>query len=145
MSTNRDPYSLHRFWVEIHGINEAIFTECSGLQAELEIEEWKEGGRIGYVHRLPGRVKTFQNLVLKRGITTPELWNWYERTASGRRGGIERQNMTITLLGGNDLPVIRWEIFEALPIKWTGPSFKSSSGEIAVETVEFLHNGFERK
>jgi phage tail-like protein len=144
MTSNDDPYSLHRFWVEIQGINEAMFTECSGLQAEVELDEWKEGGLIGYVHRFPGRVKTFQNLVLKRGIATSDLWDWYARVASGRKGAIERQNMTITLKGTDDLPLIRWEIYQALPIKWIGPSLKSGSGEIAVETIEFIHNGFER-
>ncbi|GAB4443577.1 MAG: phage tail protein [Chloroflexi bacterium OHK40] len=140
-----DPYSAHRFWVEIKGLNEAIFIECSGLAAEVEVEEWKEGGLNSRVHRLPGRVKSFPNLVLKRGVATAELWEWYYKVASGRRGAIERQNMTVTLKGGNDLPLVRWEIFDALPVKWSGPTFKSGSGEIAVEAIEFIHNGFERR
>lgn len=141
----QDPYSAHRFWVEIDGINEAIFTECSGLTAEVEVEEWKEGGLIGYVHRLPGRVKSFPNLVLKRGIASASLWDWYAQVASGRKGAIERRNMLITLKGGNDLPLLRWSILAALPIKWAGPSLKSSGGEVAVETIEFIHNGLERR
>jgi len=140
----RDPYSAHRFWVELHGINEAVFTECTGLTSEVEIEEWKEGGQNEYMHRLPGRVKSFPNLVLKRGLASAELWDWYSKVASGIKGAIERRNITITLKGTNDTPLVRWEIVGALPIKWVGPSFKSSGAEVAVEAVEFIHTGFKR-
>ncbi len=139
-----DPYSGHRFWVEIDGIHEAVFTECSGLTSEVEVEEWKEGGQNEYIHRLPGRVKSFPNLVLKRGLATAELWDWYRNVAAGRRGGITRRSITVTLTGTNDMAVVRWEIEGALPIKWSGPSFKSGAGEVAVESVEFIHTGFKR-
>lgn len=141
----KDPYSLHRFWVEIQGMAGAFFNECSGLQAEVEVEEWKEGGLIGQVHRFPGRVKSFPNLVLKRGLATSDLWDWYYKVAGGRKGQIERQNMTIVLKGTDDMPLVRWEIIQALPIKWAGPTLKGGGGEIAFETVEFIHQGFERK
>jgi phage tail-like protein len=140
----KDPYSAHRFWVEIDGINEAVFTECTGLTSEVEVEEVKEGGQNEYIHRLPGRVKSFPNLVLKRGLATGELWDWYKDIASGRKGGVERRSITVTLTGANDMALVRWEIEGALPIKWTGPSFKSGSGEVAVESVEFIHTGFKR-
>jgi phage tail-like protein len=139
-----DPYSAHRFWVEIGGTYEGLFTECSGLTSEVEVEEVKEGGQMGYIHRLPGRVKSFPNLVLKRGLATSELWDWYCKVASGK-ASFQRQNLTIALKGGNELPLVRWEIMQALPIKWVGPSFKSGGGELAVESVEFIHQGFERK
>jgi phage tail-like protein len=139
-----DPYSAHRFWVEVHGINEAVFTECTGLTSEVELEEVKEGGQNEYIHRLPGRVKSFPNLVLKRGLATPELWEWYADVASGIKGKIKRRNITISLKGVNDAPVLRWEVIDALPIKWVGPNLKSGTGEVAVESVEFIHTGFKR-
>lgn len=140
-----DPYSVHRFWVEVDGINEAVFTEVTGLTSEVEIEEVKEGGENEYIHRLPGRVKSFPNLVLKRGLTTPELWAWYMDVASGIKGKIDRRNITITLKGLDDTPLMHWEVINALPIKWVGPSFKSGSSEVAVESIEFIHIGFTRK
>lgn len=141
----KDPYSAHRFWVEIGGTYEGLFTECTGLTSEVEVEEVKEGGQMGYIHRLPGRVKSFPNLVLKRGLATSDLWDWYCRVSSGGKGAFQRQNLMIALKGGNDLALVRWEVIEALPIKWSGPSFKSTGGELAVEAVEFIHNGFQRK
>ena len=39
-----DPYMGFRFLVEIQGLIVAGFTEVTGLQAETEFEEIKEGG-----------------------------------------------------------------------------------------------------
>lgn len=147
MSNIPNPYSTFRFWVELKGITEGAFTECSGLDSEIEVEEWKEGGLNTRVHQFPGRVKTATNLVLKRGIATAELWDWYYGVVQGKltRGEITRQNLSVILYGYDEMPVIRWNITGALPIKWVGPSFKSDSRDVAVESIELIHQGFERK
>jgi phage tail-like protein len=144
MPVTTEPYSAHRYWIEIKGLQEASFSECSGLQSELEVEEWKAGGLNDYVHRLPGRVKAFQNLVLKRGLASPDLWDWYYRTSQGKPGTIKREHISIVLYGLEGQPGIRWNVIDALPVKWGGPTLKSSSGEVAFETIEFIHHGFER-
>lgn len=139
MSKTRIVYGTHRFIVEMNGIAQGSFSECSGLQVETEIFEWQEGGRNDYTHRLPGRTK-FSNITLKRGIATMEMWNWFNKT---RRGIIERSNISIILLD-KEARAIQWNITGALPIKWSGPSFKASTSEAAVESVELIHNGFEQ-
>jgi phage tail-like protein len=135
---NRDVYSAYRFWIEIDMVTEAAFSECSGLQAETEIFEWEEGGQNAYKYRLPGRVK-YPNLVLKRGIASSDLWSWYHKTIQGT---IQRRNVSIVLYGYDGKREVRWNIAEALPVKWTGPTFKAGSTEAAVETIELLHHGF---
>lgn len=142
-----NPYTSYRFWVELKGITEGAFNECSGLDSEIEVEEWKEGGLNNYVHRLPGRVKLAPNIVLKRGLATSELWQWYYDVLQGQvtRGKIKRQNFSIILNGIDGAPPIRWNVMGALPVKWTGPSFKTDANEVAVETIELIHQGFERK
>jgi phage tail-like protein len=141
MPDKLDLYSSHRFAVELKGVTEALFTECSGLQIELEVQEWQEGGLNNVVHRLPGRVKTAPNLVLKRGLATDDLWKWFERTS---RGTIQRYNLSIIVTGYDSMPEVRWDVEGALPIKWVGPSFKSDTGAIAFETIELMHQGFAR-
>ncbi|HEY0602319.1 MAG TPA: phage tail protein [Herpetosiphonaceae bacterium] len=140
MSNTRKVYSAHRFKVEMNGIIQGSFSECSGLQVETEIFEWQEGGRNEYTHRLPGRVK-FSNITLKRGIATMDMWNWFNRT---RWGKIERADISIVLMD-MELRQIQWNITGALPIKWLGPSFKANTGEAAVESIELIHNGFEQQ
>jgi phage tail-like protein len=137
----RPVYSTYRFWVEIKGITEAAFSECSGLSVESDIFEWEEGGLNEYRRRLPGRAK-FQNLVLKRGIAQPDLWEWYYGVITGTK--VQRQECSIILVGYAGMSEARWDIVGALPIKWIGPTFKTGANEAAVETVELVHHGFKR-
>ncbi|HEU4323604.1 MAG TPA: phage tail protein [Roseiflexaceae bacterium] len=140
IGTPRDVYGACRFWVEIDQIVAAAFSECSGLQVETDVFEWEEGGINEYRHRLPGRLK-YSNIVLKRGIADQELWNWY---AQQTQGIIRRRNMSIFLRGYDDRPDAIWNIVYALPIKWIGPNLKSGAAEVAVETIELIHCGFQR-
>jgi phage tail-like protein len=135
-----DVYTTYRFWVEIDGITEAAFSECSGLQVETEVFEWQEGGLNDYVHRLPGRIK-FSNITLKRGIAGAALWEWY---CGNFEGQIKRRTLSIVLGGYAGATPVRWNIVGALPIKWTGPTLKADANETAVETIELAHHGFKR-
>ncbi len=140
VGTARDLYAACRFWVEIDQIVAAAFSECGGLQVETEIFEWDEGGVNDYRHRLPGRLK-YSNIVLKRGIADAELWGWY---AQQTQGVVRRRNLSIFLNGYDDRPDLTWHIQYALPIKWIGPTLKAGATEVAVETVELVHRGFQR-
>lgn len=145
MSTKRDLYSSYRFWIEIDQIAEAAFSECSGLQIELELFEWEEGGENGYRMRLPVRAK-LSNIVLKRGVASRDLWTWFAETlsADGRTVQVQRRTLAIVLCGYAGMPELRWNVKDALPVKWLGPTFKTGSSEVAIETVELAHHGLTR-
>ncbi len=130
----------YRFRIELEGLDVAGFSEVSGLSAETEIEEIAEGGLNQYVHRLPGRTK-LQPIILKRGITTTnELWEWYESVVEGR---IVRRSGSIILYDERDEEFRRWNFYEAYPSKWSGPELNASSSEVAIESIELVHNGFK--
>ncbi|MFO8009699.1 MAG: phage tail protein [Dehalococcoidia bacterium] len=133
-----DGLATAKFGVEMGNIVAAEFTEVSGLEVELEILEYQEGGNNLFSHKLPGRVK-FPNVTLKSGVTeSNELWEWFVK---GTYGKIERQNISIVLYDQTNTEVRRWNLANAYPIKWTGPSFKASENTISIETLEFAHEG----
>ena len=41
-------------------------------------------------------------------------------------------------------PKHRWDIREALPIKWSGSEFKAEGNAVFVEALEVIHHGFEK-
>lgn len=130
----------YRFGVELYGMLAAGFSEVSGLESQTEYEEYREGGVNGYVHRLPKGVRT-PPIVLRRGISySPELWIWYDQASQGR---IARVHGSIILYKPNGREQIRWNIFDAYPVKWTGPTLNASASEIAIESVEIVHNGIK--
>lgn len=135
-----DPYLSSRFLVEIDGLIAAGFSEVSGLQIEIETEEKREGGVNDYAHKISKGTK-YPNLVLKRGMTdSDELWNWFQKTASGH---ITRKNCRIILIDLEGNEKWYWGFKEAYPVKWIGPDFKANSNNVAIESLELVHKGLE--
>jgi len=116
------------------------FTECSGLDASLEVEEFKEGGVNDRVHKFPTR-NTFSNITLKRGVGFGEnLWLWYEEFLQGK--GI-RRNGLIVLANELRVPIKIWSFERGLPVKWSGPALNASSSAVAIESIEIAHEKLE--
>lgn len=135
----KDPYLGFNFRVEIQGLTVGGFSEVTGLQAEIEVQEYREGGLNGYVHKLAGPAKFPANLMLKRGIADSDaLWDWYAATA---RGNIQRQNGSVILLNTIGEPIKRWNFTAAYPVKWAGPDLQATGNEVAVESIELVHQG----
>ncbi|MEA2339771.1 MAG: hypothetical protein QOE82_3778 [Thermoanaerobaculia bacterium] len=116
------------------------FTECSGLDASVQIEDYIEGGENTYVHKFPTRI-TWGNITLKRGITLSEdLWNWHLAFVQGKG---KRQDGLIVLCSAQGIPIKTWIFKRGLPVKWTGPAFNATQSAVAIETLEIAHEGVE--
>lgn len=134
----QDPYQSFRFRVQIDGMDVAGFSDVTGLSMETEVETFKEGGNNSTEHMLPGVTKYPARLVLKRGLSDTELWKWYWDVS---RGTIERKNVSIHLTRSSGDDEKMWTFGKACPVKWTGPDFKATTGDVAFEAVEFVHQG----
>jgi len=137
-----DPYLGVNFLVEIEGLIVGGFSKVDGLESTIETQDYAEGGRNDYVHKLL-RGTTYGPLVLSHGLTDVDsLWAWHERT---RRGVIARKSGTIMLLDAQRLPVTWWSFTGALPVKWVGPSFDAASdAQVAIERIELVHRGITK-
>lgn len=136
-----EPFTTFNFAVEIEGLLVGGFSEVSGLESEVRTEEYWEGGVNGYVHKLPGAT-TYSNLQLKHGLTAiSTLWNWYYNTT---RGAVQRKNGTIMLLNPRQIPVMWWNFRNALPVRWSGPTFDAASDAVGVEAIELVHEGLSK-
>lgn len=142
LGSRRDPFLAFNFLVEIQGLVVGGFREVRGLESHVEVKEFAEGGRNGYLHRIPGETR-YPNLVLTRGLTDrDELWGWYQDVCKGL---IVRRNATIVLLDSARRRVIGWDILGALPVRWTGPTLDANRGtEVAAESIELVHQGILR-
>ena len=134
-----DPYRSFNFQLEIDNIPTGAFSECSGLTAEGDAVDYREGTDLQpNVRKLVG-LRKYANIVLKRGYTQDKsLWNWYNNIFAGIP---DRRNVTIILLDEAHVPVLRWHAENAWINKIEGPSFKASGNEIAIESVELMHEG----
>ena len=137
----RDPYLSFRFLLEIDTLISGGFSEVSGLQADVDTEEYHEGGINDYVHKLP-TVTKYPNLILKRGITDSDvLWRWHQDVINGN---IQRKNGRLVILDHRGNEALGWEFEAAYPIRWLGPEFQAESNAVAIETLELVHQGIKK-
>ncbi|MBZ9713598.1 phage tail protein [Deinococcus multiflagellatus] len=131
--------SNHRYHVAIDGLEHAAFNEVSGLQIETETMDFVEGGVNDRVLRLPVRSK-MGNITLKRGVVSgQQLLEWYLSVVNGY---LDARNVTIIVYHPNGNVLVRFELLQAYPVKWSGPQFAGSGDAVAVETLELAHAGF---
>jgi phage tail-like protein len=119
----------------------AGFTECSGLDATVEIMDYREGGANNYVHKFATRA-TYSNLVLKQGVIYlyDQLWDWHY---SWVQGAGTRKDGLIVLLDEARQPAKIWKFKRGIPAKWVGPSLNASQSSVAFESLDIAHEGLE--
>lgn len=137
MTARAEAFAAFRFVVQIDGVAEAYFTECTLPNLEVEVEEEKEGGFNQGVHLLPGRVKR-GSLTLKRGLAqSSALLSWYLEVMQGQVSKAKRQ-VSVMLYDSLGQPIVRWDLTGAFPSKWSGPALGTAKSEIAIETLELV-------
>jgi|SRR5687768_8756682 len=135
-----DVLTTFHFYVVIEGVEQAVFTEVSGLSVEVMVQDYEEGGRNDHVHRLPGRVKV-SDVTLRNGImTSNELWDWYKKVLQSQ---FDRRNVSIVMVDQEGTERARWNFIEALPVKWTGPELKSGQSTGAIQSLQLAHKGLQ--
>lgn len=142
-SRPNDPIPAFRFEISLgEDLPVAGFSEVGGLSVELEVQEYAEGGINTHMHKLPGRTKQ-ANLTLKRGIVDRKMWDWFYDITLGK---FKSRNGAIRLRdpSGGDV-VMEWYIYDAFPVKWSGPELNATQNSVAVESLELAHQGLVRR
>jgi phage tail-like protein len=126
------------FRLTIGGNDLGAFYTCTGLGAQVEVEQVVEGGYNGSVWQLPSRI-TWSNIVLTRPVTsdTTKVARWLDEIVTR----VEPKNGEIVALRPDLAPIARWQVLGIIPVRWEGPAFDPSSSQPAVETLEVAHSG----
>jgi phage tail-like protein len=140
------PYGGFNFLVVVQGLNPTgkevggTFTEVSGLTATVGMIKYRSGADLLWFTKLPG-ITQHDDLVLKYGTTGSVLfWNWILEAMSGR---VRRLNGQIRLLDESRRKVVQWNITDAWPTKYTGPSMNAANDEFSVEEVQLAYHTLE--
>ncbi len=137
-----EAHAAFRFAVQIEGITEAVFTECTLPTLEVEVHQQMEGGLNNAVHHLPGRVKAGK-ITLKRGISSSDkLFAWYMDIAQGKISS-SRRTVSVVMYDSLLEELMRWNFEGAFPSRWTGPSFVSGNSALAIETLELSYQSMD--
>ena len=134
-----------RYVFIVESVYMGIFTEVTLPTLEVKFApSLREGGQNG-VHKLPTHTE-MGNLTLKKGIgINSDLYDWYAEISASKWVKAKR-SVLIAMIGGPlpvRAPTTMWILSGALPIKWTGPTLKSSDNAIAIESLELSFDTFE--
>lgn len=136
---NNWPLPKFYFSVNIDGKDYA-FQEASGLETETQIIEYRHSNSKQFsTIKMPGIAK-FGNVTFKKGIFVKDnnFWTWYSAI---KMNTIKRVTVVVKLLDESGNPTMTWTLQNAWPTKIQGTDLKSDGNEVAVETIEFAHEG----
>lgn len=138
-----DVWPMPKFHFQVMwGKDTMSFQEVSGLDAQSEEIKYRAGdSKVYSVVKMPGLIK-FGNVTMKKGIFkgNNKLWEWFKKI---KMNTIERTDVTISLLDESDTPTVTWKLKNAWPTKVTGTDLKAEGNEVAIESIEIVHEGFE--
>lgn len=136
-----DPVPAYAFHVEIDGILEASFTQCSGLSVTREVTALKEGGVNDAVRWLHSGL-TFGKVTFHSGVCYSEaLWKWFNEGAVD--GKVKYKKVAVLQMTPyTKIVARRYDFTNCMATAWTGPSLNTGSNEAAIETLEIAFQRF---
>ncbi len=142
MANTTDPYRAYNFKLDIAGVTEGHFTQCTGLGMRITPIKYREAGNRQVIRHIPGQVE-YAEVTLRYGLTqSKELWDWMVKAAQGQ---VERKNVSIIMLDSQGVnEVMRWNLVDAWPVAWRGAPLDALSQEIAIESLTLVYDSLER-
>ena len=125
------------------------FTEVSGLDFEREVIEYREGNSKNYSKTSQPGMEKLSKITCKRGTFEGDYdfykeWRKNVLFQEGNKTGSQyRRTVTIILLNENHDPMITWKLRNAWPSKVQSTDLKADANEVAIETMELVHEGLE--
>jgi phage tail-like protein len=124
-------------WGDQQGL---AFQEVSGLESETQEIEYRHGNNPQFsTIKMPGIVKN-GTVTMKKGVFAKDnkFWDWYSQI---KMNTIKRVPVTVKLLDEGGNPTMTWTLANAWPKKVTGTDLKSDGNEVAIESIEIVHEG----
>lgn len=133
--------TTNRFYVEIESDLKASFTECTGLDVQIEKDVLLEGG-VNEQQRILLKQTKFNDITLKRGMTDDvTFWNWIDQALE--TGLALRRNITILLFNQAGETMQSWQLMGAVPVAWKTPGFQADSSAVAIEELTLAYEGLK--
>ena len=134
-------WPLPKFHFEVKWDTQVMsFQEVSGLDIQSEEIKYRAGDSKQFsVIKMPGMVK-FGNVTMKKGVFKGDnkFWDWLNQI---KLNTIKRVPVTISLLDETSAPTMVWTLANAWPTKISSTDLKAEGNEVAIETIEIVHEG----
>lgn len=134
-------WPMPKFYFQVKWDSQVMrFQEVSGLDIQSEEIKYRHGDSPEFsVIKMPG-MKKVGNVTMKKGVFKGDnkFWDWFVQI---KMNVIKRLPVTISLLDEAGEVTMVWTLANAWPTKITGTDLKSEGNEVAIETIEIVHEG----
>lgn len=134
-------WPLPKFYFQVKWDSQVMsFQEITGLDVQSEEIKYRHGDSPEFsVIKMPG-LKKVGNVTMKKGTfkSDNKFWDWFNQI---KMNTIKRLPVTISLLDETGAPTMVWTLTNAWPTKITGTDLKAEGNEVAIETIEIVHEG----
>ena len=134
-------WPLPKFRFEVKWDDKVMhFQEVSGLDVEAQAIEYRHGDSPQFsVLKMPG-IKKYSDVTMKKGVfkSDNKFWDWLNQI---KMNTIKRVPVTISLLDESGAPTMAWTLSNAWPTKVQATDLKSQGNEVAIESIEIVHEG----
>ncbi len=132
--------TTNRFYIEIGTNIVASFSECSGIDIEIEKEVYHEGG-VNNQQRISLGQTCFSDITLKRGMTDDHTFSaWLGELFEGET---LRRNVNILTFNQAGEIMKSWCLIGAIPVGWKLPSLEADGNMVAVEELTLAFEGLK--
>lgn len=128
------PLMNYRYMATV-GDDNISFSEISGLTMEYESTEHKEATDNGIkTYQLLGQPKS-PSITLKKGLFKSEskLYKWFSEIHTST---FTKKDIVISLLDNENNAIMTWNVLNAFPTKFDGPSLNASENNVAFQSLE---------
>jgi phage tail-like protein len=141
------PYGQFNFLVDLGTGStdgpEAGFQECSGIEASVDVIEYRAGNeKQNSVRKLTG-LTHYGNVTLKRGIIgTLDLYTWLDQIRNGDESAY--RNVLIHLQNEDHTQtVLTWKLLRARIIKHVSGPLNAKGTDVAMEELTLAYERLE--
>ncbi|MBE7525931.1 MAG: phage tail protein [Proteobacteria bacterium] len=134
-------WPMPKFYFQVKWDSQVMrFQEVSGLDIQSEEIKYRHGDSPEFsVIKMPG-MKKVGNITMKKGVFKGDnkFWDWFKQI---KMNTIKRLPVTISLLDEGGKATMVWTLTNAWPTKITSTDLKSEGNEVAIESIEIVHEG----
>lgn len=137
-----------RFKVIVPGMRELVFKSCDGMESEVEVLSFFQGGSLGPAKTARGRQHvgriTFTQGSASTGSGGRSVFDWYLDVCNSGKD-LEKKTLSVLVQDADGRDLAEWRIKNAWPCRWVAPLMSTDTNQLTVEYLGFAHEGVERK
>ncbi|MBI4403748.1 MAG: phage tail protein [Deltaproteobacteria bacterium] len=139
--------TAYQFEVVISGYRKMTFKSCEGIESEVDVQTYLDGGRMNApkTARGPQRVG---KITFGKGTVGAEgpnggksnIFSWYMKVCDSSQV-LKKETIVISLLDGERKKLSEWKLINAWPCRWIGPFLTTDDQDLTIDYVSFAHEG----